>query len=274
MDILRIEDKLTVVTQPVNVAVYDFDFDLFFSCRHPSYIPEPEICVLRVGAIRNYPEKVEELRVLGLHVVNDLDAHLRASELSEWYPLIADLTARTLYGKSFPPVEDIERTLGWPVFVKGSRQTSRHDPELAVARDADEYAKLEERYRADPILHWQDVAVREFLRLQPVDGAVPGKVRPSLELRTFWWHGVCVGWGRYWYQVPDYGAADVSKGLEMAEEVARRLKVPFLVVDIAKKVDGSWIVIECNDAQEAGYAGAVPQLVWQNVLRCRAQDSL
>ena len=267
MDILRIEDKLTVVTQPVNVRVYDFDFDLFFSCRHPSHIPEPETCVLRVGAVSNYPEKIEELQALGLHVVNPIDAHLRASELSEWYPLISDLTACTLCSKSFPSVEEVERTLGWPVFVKGSRQTNRHNPQLAISRDPGEYAELEKHYHADPILHWQHVAVREFLRLQPVSGTVPGKVSPSVEFRTFWWHGVSVGWGRYWYQVPDYDAPDVAKGLELAEEVARRLKVPFLVVDIAKKVDGLWTVIECNDAQEAGYAGAVPQIVWQNVLR-------
>ncbi|MDK2123050.1 ATP-grasp domain-containing protein [Parachitinimonas caeni] len=48
---------------------------------------------------------------------------------------------------------------------------------------------------------------------------------------------------------------------------AQRLKVPFLVVDIAKMQDGRWIVIECNDAQESGYTGIVPQLLWRQVLQ-------
>ncbi|MGE3802529.1 MAG: ATP-grasp domain-containing protein [Candidatus Kapaibacterium sp.] len=267
MEILHIEEKLTIVTQPVNVGIYDFDFNLFFSCRHPTSFPQPATCVLRLGAIVDYSALVTRMRELGLEVVNNPDAHLRASELREWYPLIADLTARTICRRTFPPVDEVEQELGWPVFVKGSRQTSGHNPQLSIARSREEYMQLQHRYRSDPILYWQDVAVREFLNLQSVGGAVPGKVAPSMEFRTFWWFGTCVGWGRYWYQVPYYQAVDIVKGLEIAEEVARRVSVPFLVVDIARREDGRWIVIECNDAQEAGYAGAAPQVIWRNVLR-------
>lgn len=266
MDILCIDRTLTVVTERVHVAAYDFSFELFFSCSHPTYFPELETCVLRIGAIEDYEEKVDELRSLGLVVLNSAAEHLRASELSEWYPLIAELTPRTICQANFPTAEEVERLLGWPVFVKGSRQTSRHNAKLSIARNAIEYNELPRLYAADTILHWQKVAVREFLHLEALPGEVPGKVRPSLEFRTFWWKGRCVGYGRYWYQLPKYEAADIDDGLTLAEEVARRLQVPFLVVDIAKTADGHWVVIECNDAQESGYAGAVPQLVWQSIL--------
>jgi hypothetical protein len=42
--------------------------------------------------------------------------------------------------------------------------------------------------------------------------------------------------------------------------------VPFLVVDVAQDVDGRWWVIECNDGQEAGYAGVSPFALWQRVV--------
>ena len=59
------------------------------------------------------------------------------------------------------------------------------------------------------------------------------------------------------------GIADPDAG-----RLARRLRVPFLVVDFAKTADGRWIVIECNDGQESGYAAASPRAIWEAVLAC------
>jgi len=42
MNIARLEDKLIVVCQEVGASVYDFDFDLHFTCSHPNIL-ESEI---------------------------------------------------------------------------------------------------------------------------------------------------------------------------------------------------------------------------------------
>lgn len=52
----------------------------------------------------------------------------------------------------------------------------------------------------------------------------------------------------------------------MGEEAARRVAVPFLVVDLAQTIDGRWMVIECNDGQESGYAGVSPIGLWQRIV--------
>lgn len=49
-------------------------------------------------------------------------------------------------------------------------------------------------------------------------------------------------------------------------KAAQRLAVTFLVVDIAQRSNGQWIVIECNDGQESGYAGLSPFSLWKNIL--------
>ena len=54
--------------------------------------------------------------------------------------------------------------------------------------------------------------------------------------------------------------------LRVAETAARRLAIPFVVVDIAQTIDGRWVVIECNDAQESGHAGVSPFALWQRVV--------
>lgn len=266
MNIARIENTLIVVSREVGVAAYDFDFELHFSCSHPYRFDGEELCVLRVGAIDDYAAEFEDKRAMGLRLVNSPEEHLRASELEVWYPLISDLTPRTMVFETLPGADEIEAHFAWPVFLKGSRQTSKHNPELSVIQDRGHYERAAVQYRKDAILHWQKPVVRAFEPLAPAAGHVPGKIRPSVEYRSFWWFGECVGWGRYWYQVPPYDSAGIDEGLALAKAAAARLQVPFLVVDLAKTQDGRWIVIECNDAQESGYAGVAPLLLWRGVV--------
>jgi hypothetical protein len=266
VNVARIENKLLVVSEEVGVSAYDFNFDLHFACSHPYQIEGEELCVLRVGAIADYDREFHDRLAMGLRLVNTTAEHALASELEGWYPLISDLTPRTEVFESLPVGSAIEAAFGWPVFLKGSRQTSKHNPELSVIESRAHYERAAELYRADPILHWQKPVIREFVPLAPVEGRVPGKVRPSIEYRSFWWYGECVGWGRYWCQVAPYKCADAEAGLAVAREAAARLRVPFLVVDFAKTSEGSWIVIECNDAQESGYVGVPPLELWRQVL--------
>jgi hypothetical protein len=51
------------------------------------------------------------------------------------------------------------------------------------------------------------------------------------------------------------------------------LDVPFLVVDFAKASSGDWLIIECNDGQEAGYAAIPPQTLWSQVLAAVQQSA-
>lgn len=266
MNLTRVEGQLVVISERVPVATYDFDFDLHFRCEHPYRFDREELCVLRVGAIADYASRFREELDIGLRLVNSPEQHLCASELEHWYPLITDLTPHSRVFDELPSAAHVQANFGWPVFVKGSRQTSRHSAALSVISDAAGYEALRRRYASDDILHWQKPVIREFVPLAPVAGTVPGRVRPSLEMRSFWWRGECVGWGRYWYQVPPYEIADAGAGIEIAREAATRLRVPFLVVDVAKTEDGRWIVIECNDAQESGYAGIAPKAMWDRVL--------
>ena len=94
----------------------------------------------------------------------------------------------------------------------------------------------------------------------------PGKVRPSLEYRSFWRHGECVGWDRYRYQIPPYESLDVADGFAVANQVAKRLNVLFLVVDVAKAMAGRWVAIERNDAKESGYASIPRYELWRKIL--------
>ena len=265
-NLLCIENRLAILAQPTHVHSYDFHFELYFECRHPLYLESQWPCVLRTGAIADYPATYADSLAQQLRLINTPQEHLHASELPHWYPIITDLTPQSIWADEFPDVAEIEQRFGWPVFIKGARQTSKHSQALSVARNAQDYERIRQQYRLDPILHWQQIIIREYVALQTLPATLPGKVPASVEFRTFWWFNQCVGWGPYWYQLPAYQADDIAQGLQLAQTVASRLNVPFLVVDIAKTADGRWIVIECNDAQESGYTGIQPQLLWRRIL--------
>jgi hypothetical protein len=109
---------------------------------------------------------------------------------------------------------------------------------------------------------------REYVPLRHVEDPYPDRIPSSFEFRTFWWKRHLVGYGRYWWEGKPYDWSEKEKvgGLVVAKEAATRISVPFLVIDIAQTVEGRWIVIECNDGQESGYAGASPIGIWQNIL--------
>lgn len=101
-----------------------------------------------------------------------------------------------------------------------------------------------------------------------VEDADENTIPASFEFRTFWWKGECVGTGRYWLSAQQYDWTQKEKqdALSIAGEAARRVNVPFLVVDVAQRIDGQWIVIECNDGHESGYAGVSPFALWKNII--------
>jgi hypothetical protein len=268
-ELFELEGALWLLTHPTNVAVYDFPFERYFECRHRWTQPEGVVAVSRTGAFDDYGAAYRDLSAEGIHLIHTPEQHDLCSELPLWYPLIEDLTARSMCFEQRPCSAEVSRHFKWPVFVKGVRQTRRHLKHLSIIESAEAFDHAMSLYAKDPVLHWQGVAVRELLPLRPVEAAGPeDRLPPVFEYRTFWWRGVHVGSGQYWCDNSSYAwdRGEEARALAIAGEVARRLAVPFLVVDIAQTIDGRWVVIEVNDGQESGYAAASPTAMWYAIL--------
>lgn len=267
-ELLEIDNALWVWTQPIDVPIYDFDFRRYLPCRQPWQRPEEVTAVVRCGAFDDYAAEYERLLRDGIRLIHTPQQHQRASELPEWYPLLAGRTPFSKVYETRPRGETVAADFQFPVFVKGTRQTSRHQKSLSIAHSPAEFDEIMTRYESDAILNWQSVVVREFVPLRPVESNDQGKIDSSFEFRTFWWKNQLVGGGRYWWEGKPYQwtAAERSAASSLAVSAARDLDVPFLVIDLAMTINGEWIIIECNDAQESGYAGVSPLSLWQNIL--------
>jgi len=266
-DALALGPGLSVFTLPTGSAAYDFDIRRYLPVRSIQSFESVGPALLRIGAIRDYRALEAQASELGASLLQSAEQNRTVAELSGWYPILQDLTPRSVWYEELPTAERVEQDLGWPVFVKGERQTNRHRISTSLARSRDEFERILGVWKDDEILHWQRMACREWVELQPVGKAVGDAVQPSAEIRCFFFQGQLVGSGVYWakesWRPTTRQQADA---LRVAELAAERLSVPFVAVDVALTVDQRWIVIECNDAQESGYAGVAPMPMWQRII--------
>jgi hypothetical protein len=274
-DLFCLEDGIWLWTRNIGVAIYDFPFERFFACRRSRLASDELEVVARIGAFDDYAGSYAELLEQGLRLVNSPEQHLRATRLPRWYPLLQDLTPKSLWFSTPPDPDLIEAELGWPVFMKGERQTNRHKRRLSIIAGPDELREALRVYAEDPRLRWQNLVCRRLAPLRPVEDPDPERIPSSFEFRSFWWRGEFVGMGRYWWQGVDYSLTREQelRAVAIAREAARRVDVPFLVVDVAQQLDGTWIIIECNDGQESGYAGVSPFAMWQSLTSATLREA-
>lgn len=266
--LVNVEDALWICEKEIGVPGYDFRFQDYFACRHPIYLNEEIRAVARMGATNDYRRRHEELLEWKVRLIHSPEEYERTSNLPNWYPLIREFTAKSVWYDGIPTVAEIESEFTWPIFIKGERQTSRHARSMSIIEGPDQFQEVMQLWRQDDILHWQKVVCREYLKLKPV---VPGNqdtIQKSFEFRTFWWKDACVGIGPYWnserYELAEIQRSDL---VNLGRKVARLIDVTFLVIDLALRENEQWIVIECNDGQDSGYTGVNPFQLWNNLLR-------
>lgn len=267
IDFFELESAIWVANKTLNIPAYDFKFSPLFKTSRPR-IENNVSVVSRIGAIQDYEKVYNMFYTYGFDLINTPLEHYLASELERWYPVIKHLTPKSKVYDKFPALEVFYNDFSFPVFIKGNRQTAKHNSDLSIAYNKDDFLRIQKAYVNDTILHWQKVVIRDFINLKPVDYTAVDKVPISFEFRSFWWKKELVGVGHYWFQYISYSWTDAEKSgaIEIAREAANLIDVPFIAIDLALTKDDEWIVIECNDAQESGYCGVKPIELWQNII--------
>lgn len=267
-DFICLDKSLFVLNKSIGINIYDFAFRTFFDASSVMSRPQKPV-VARIGAIQNYESIYNKLKSIDVQLIHSPEEHKRCSILPEWYPIIEDLTPKSVIYNSLPSSKQVESDLGWPIFVKGERQTSQHKKSLSIIEGPKQFEELLKYWKNDNILNWQRMVCRQYVDLLKVDDSLFDRIPSSYEFRLFFWKSNLVGVGKYWFEGKDYelNKSDQNAAFPLGFEVAKRLDVNFLVVDIAKTIDGKWIVIEVNDGQESGYAGVVPYKMWQNIIQ-------
>ena len=274
MDIRSISDdfftigNIAVLQRNTGNDVYDFNFRNNFDCK--SVISEVDVPVLlHIGAIEDYAGIEAALDELGMKLLVHEAEHLRCSTIEKWYPALKDRTPFTKVYDELPDGQEILKEFSFPIFIKGNRQTNRHKKSQCIIENLEQYDALREEWKHDRILSWQKVAVREYVPLLELDSeSFPDQVPISYEFRFFYFEGKCMAYGPYWYMGRQYSLPEneLTEVLKLTDWAAERLGVIFPAIDVAKTASGEWIIIEVNDAQESGFVGVNPLVLWNNTI--------
>lgn len=275
IDVFQIERSVWIAEAKIQSPNYDFAFSQLMACSHSRYGHDEVTAVARFGAVVDYDTLYQDLLEHGVKLIHSPAQHQLCSELPQWYPLLEGLTPESWWFDKAPDAATAGDLAGWPLFIKGSRQTSRHQFKLSIIHNPKEYQAAVEAFAQDHMLFWQQVVIRRFERLRPIQADMGQRIPASFEFRSFWWHGQLVGVGPYFAEFAKYQWTESEKteAMSMAGEAARRVSLPFVVVDMAQCIDGRWIVIEINDAQESGYAGVPRLALWQKVVELERAGS-
>lgn len=208
----------------------------------------------------------------GVVLINDPMSSARAMEFEQFYPLIKDLTPRSVVVESKDALPAVAEEFGWPLFVKGGIKSDKEGGWSACVVDNldDLYARWEWCAKR-PITARNKMIVREVANLRK-SGKIVGGFPESREYRVFLYEWRTIGLGYYWGAEDPFGplGEDEARVRKLAELAAQRVECPLMAVDVGQLEDGSWIVVETGDLQYSGVS-QMPHLVFWNELRERVR---
>lgn len=199
---------------------------------------------------RGWMVKPEEYA--GLAGLTTVEQYRHCHHLPEWYPLLADVTPTSVWTTDLDQAwETLQQLPAGSAIVKDFVKSCKHHWEeacfIADTRDEAACRRVIARFLE---LQGEDLneglVFREFCPLASV-GTHPLSGMPlTEEYRLFCWDGRPFFSSRYWGEVEYAGQPpDV-------EPWARRVRSRFFTIDVARRHDGGWIVMELGDGQVAG----------------------
>lgn len=203
-----------------------------------------------------------------IYLPNTPEQHLIALEFDRAYPLLQDLTPESRVLRRPEEWHSAGEQLGYPVFVRGTARSRKAAGwKACVADSPDELGKLVNELFTLPYRSRGRVIVRRLVDLR--HSRVSDEGFPlGREYRVFLYLDSVLGFGYYWEgddPLRDLDDSEEKIMLAVAKEAARRVGVPFMIVDVGQIESGEWIVIEVGDAQFAGASQTALIPLWMAI---------
>jgi hypothetical protein len=222
----------------------------------------PELAIYRGWMLRpaEYTLLFEHLARKGVQLINSPAAYLHCHYLPEWYPDLAAYTPRSVWlpveaGFSAEAIAGALRTFGAnPVIVKDFVKSRKHEwAEACFIPSAADLATAERIVGRFLQLQGDDLAgglvFREFVELEQLGPHPKSGMPRAREIRIFFMNGASIGASSYWSEGSD---GDDLAPLSLFTVISHRVRSRFFTMDVARRTDGEWIVVELGDGQVAG----------------------
>lgn len=217
--------------------------------------------------IESYLGLYDALVDRGYGLVNNPAAYRHAHHLPESYAVLEDHTPKTVWTEqpSLPTPEALSTLLAplkhGPVIVKDYVKSEKHHWSEACfipsASDLEAVRRVATRFmelRGDALTG--GLVFREHVPLEP-PGSDPQSGMPlSREVRFFFLDGEPFVRAPYWNLSDD--REDPTLPTATFTALAARIASRFFTMDVARRTDGTWLVLELGDAQVAGLPPRLP----------------
>jgi ATP-grasp domain, R2K clade family 3 len=200
----------------------------------------------------------EALAGRNIRLINDLAQYQHCHYLPECYPIIEGLTPRSVWltgDLSIDRIMDVLATLGdRPVIVKDFVKSRKHEwtdacfiPSAADRADVERVVGNFLELQGDDLN--EGLVFREFVEFRPI-GVHPKSSMPlTEEYRIFWMDAQPVFGSPYW----EGGKYCMTyPPLELFAEIAAAVRSRFFTMDVARRTDGDWMIVELGDGQVSG----------------------
>lgn len=199
----------------------------------------------------------------GLSLINAPTAYTHCHYLPEAYSLIEGVTPRSTWIKTGPDVsiDEVMRVLhsfgDQPVIVKDFVKSRKHEWNEACyipcASDKQAVERVVKRFLQ---LQGEDLneglVFREFVEFEPLASHSKSGMPLIKEFRLFVLDGQIIFSTPYWEE-GDYGSDQQAfPPIDTFRSVAQKIQSRFFSIDVAKKRDGTWNIVELGDGQVAG----------------------
>jgi hypothetical protein len=255
--------QLTEIAKIAGLRVYYIPKD-FGECETAEnalwHIPEQNIltkCFWMgfIPSIERYRAIYDEALKKNIQLLNNPEEHQKAQEFDLSYPFLTGLTPESVIITDIEQCKDSIKKLGTPLFIRGSARSKKVlGWKACVANSLEELQTLVTFLLKNEYSSRGRVIARKLVNLRysrmSDEGFPLGR-----EYRVFLYNQEVVGYGYYWDGedlLMQVSQDEEQIILNIAQKAAQKLKIPFVAVDVGQLIDGTWLVIEVNDAQFAG----------------------
>lgn len=215
-----------------------------YQYRHE--IPYNRLVVPRYSALPFYNELEKDVEAKDSILVNSLRQHLWIANF-EYYEVLKDYTFKTWFD-----MRDLPEDMAFVVKgVTNSRKSQWNTKMYAPNKDAaiEIYFELCQ----DGLIGDQGIIFREYEKLETFEIGING-LPFSNEWRFFFYKNDLISYGYYWGIAENILTEIDPAGIKFAQKVANVCKdyCNFYVLDVAKKENGEWVLVEVNDGSMSG----------------------
>jgi hypothetical protein len=238
----------------------------FRTTRLRTHVPKNSLVISRYSCLPYYKELEEDLAYNGSKLLNSHQQHAYIASFN-YYHDIQSYTPKTW----FTIEEAYEAVKYFPLIVKGRTNTCKVW-KYTYADTPDKLTEVINYLNYHPEISQQGLIFRKYEPLEIIEKSAVGGFDFVNEWRLFFLDKHLLSYDYYWSVATDEAIEKARrqnmgdmliKACDVAKIVAKRCR--FFVIDMAKTIDGSWIVIELNDGQMSGLSCNSPEILYNNL---------